>query len=254
MLKTRQLAVLAGFVALASAAPLARAAPCAGFADIDDTDPFTGPFCSDVQWIRNRGVTLGCGDGSNYCPTTDVTRLQMAAFMRRLGDALTPTILTQTALTGAIDLDLLESDTNSHLCKVGPVAAAIYPRRAIVYAQLSGLAAGALQVFGATSASVDGAAFARTAPGGIGMRAHAAGTVWTNVTQTASVDMDAGKTYAFAFFVQRAVEDSGVPNPPNPNIFHDFTEARCNMTVSIGSRTGTSSPFDAAAGPADNTN
>jgi hypothetical protein len=62
--------------------PAALAAPCAGFSDVDDTSP----FCASVAWMKNRGVTFGCGDGTTYCPGDAVTRLQMAAFMKRLGD------------------------------------------------------------------------------------------------------------------------------------------------------------------------
>lgn len=58
----------------------ALAAPCAGFTDVDDADP----FCTSVAWMKNRGITLGC-TATLYCPGDFVTRLQMAAFMYRLG-------------------------------------------------------------------------------------------------------------------------------------------------------------------------
>lgn len=61
-------------------ASVATAAPCAGFNDVLDTDP----FCPNVAWVRNRGVTQGCA-ASAYCPNDPVTRLQMAAFLNRLG-------------------------------------------------------------------------------------------------------------------------------------------------------------------------
>ncbi len=39
-----------------------------------------------MEWIKNRGITLGCNvPGTLYCPNLNVTRLQMAAFMYRLG-------------------------------------------------------------------------------------------------------------------------------------------------------------------------
>jgi hypothetical protein len=37
-----------------------------------------------IEWAANNGITLGCGDGSNYCPNEPVTRAQMATFMYRL--------------------------------------------------------------------------------------------------------------------------------------------------------------------------
>ena len=63
---------------LATSSPL-LAAPCAGFTDVDDSSP----FCVNVEWMRNRGPP-----GSTptlYDPNSPVTRLQMAAFMHRLG-------------------------------------------------------------------------------------------------------------------------------------------------------------------------
>lgn len=65
---------------LGSLSPLANAAPCAGFSDVDDASP----FCADVAWIANRGITLGC-DAGLYCPNAAVTRLSMAVFLHRLG-------------------------------------------------------------------------------------------------------------------------------------------------------------------------
>jgi hypothetical protein len=72
---------LGSIMLLASAA--ATAAPCAGFVDVEDTDQ----FCPDVTWMKQQGVTLGC-TATQYCPADYVTRLQMAAFMHRLGSAV----------------------------------------------------------------------------------------------------------------------------------------------------------------------
>jgi hypothetical protein len=68
----------------------AWAVPCAGFGDVDSADA----FCPSVEWLKNRGVTTGCGVGL-YCPTAPVSRLAMAGFMNRLGDALEPEFLSQ---------------------------------------------------------------------------------------------------------------------------------------------------------------
>jgi hypothetical protein len=72
-------------LALTIAGTSAAAAPCAGFTDVEDTNA----FCPHVAWLRNRSITLGC-TATLYCPSDPVTRLQMAAFMHRLGDALFP--------------------------------------------------------------------------------------------------------------------------------------------------------------------
>ena len=70
-------------VLFAVLAPTAWAAPCAGFADVDSSSP----FCASVTWLKNQGITLGCGDGTIYCPNDPVSRLGMAAFLKRMADA-----------------------------------------------------------------------------------------------------------------------------------------------------------------------
>lgn len=65
------------------ASAVASAAPCAGFIDVEDTDW----FCPHVAWLKANNVTLGCTP-TQYCPYDLVTRLQMAAFMNRLGNVL----------------------------------------------------------------------------------------------------------------------------------------------------------------------
>ncbi len=63
----------------------AVAAPCGVFTDVDSTHP----FCPYVDWMRTRGISLGCTT-TTYCPDAYVTRLQMAAFLNRMADALFP--------------------------------------------------------------------------------------------------------------------------------------------------------------------
>ncbi len=69
-------------VALSLLTASAAAQNCAGFTDV----PASSPFCPDVTWITTYGITKGCGP-SQYCPNENVTRLQMAAFMHRLGES-----------------------------------------------------------------------------------------------------------------------------------------------------------------------
>ena len=70
-------------LAVALIALLAMAPALALAATFSDVPP-SNPFYSDVEAIAAAGVTTGCG-GGNYCPTANVTREQMAAFMNRLG-------------------------------------------------------------------------------------------------------------------------------------------------------------------------
>src|SRR5688500_8079444 len=109
--------------ALTSFAPSAVAAPCAGFSDVEDSSG----FCSNVTWLKNRQVTAGC-TASLYCPHDPASRLQMAAFMNRLGTALTPVDLHVDATPGAIDLD-----ANSVVCQTGEFTAEGFAR--IAYAR-----------------------------------------------------------------------------------------------------------------------
>jgi hypothetical protein len=50
----------------------------APFADV----PVSSPFCKWIRELAARNVTGGCG-GGNYCPTSSVTREQMAVFLLR---------------------------------------------------------------------------------------------------------------------------------------------------------------------------
>jgi hypothetical protein len=54
---------------------------CDGFVDV----LASSPFCPDVTWMKTYGITKGC-DATHYCPTDNVSRLQMALFMHRLGN------------------------------------------------------------------------------------------------------------------------------------------------------------------------
>ncbi|HEX4884526.1 MAG TPA: hypothetical protein VFX05_10340 [Casimicrobiaceae bacterium] len=91
------------FIAALSAAPLpALALPCAGFVDIADTDA----FCGSVTWMKNRNVTAGC-TATTYCGADVVSRLQMAAFMFRVANVVTPTVVCQTADLPAVSYDRL---------------------------------------------------------------------------------------------------------------------------------------------------
>ena len=53
--------------------------------------PATSPFCRFIEELARRGVVTGCGAGNLYCPTSPVTREQMAVFvLRTLDPTLNP--------------------------------------------------------------------------------------------------------------------------------------------------------------------
>ena len=91
----------------------AFAAPCAGFVDVDSASA----FCGNVDWLKNREITLGC-TASQYCPDEPVGRLQMAAFMNRLGKALQPVFLHAQQLKPSFP-----GGGETIICQVGNVAA-----------------------------------------------------------------------------------------------------------------------------------
>lgn len=61
-------------------APAAAFAAGGAFTDDDDS-----VFEDDIEWLAGAGVTLGCNPPTNdrYCPENNVSRGQMAAFLRR---------------------------------------------------------------------------------------------------------------------------------------------------------------------------
>lgn len=91
-MRLQPLLLVATIAAVSAFAPASRAQSCVGFTDVAVGDS----FCSSVEWIKNRDVTLGCSPAlgfPEYCPFDNVTRAQMALFMHRLGKALTPVVL-----------------------------------------------------------------------------------------------------------------------------------------------------------------
>ena len=219
-------------VVLASSAPgVASAQGCVGFGDIGAGDP----FCPNVEWVKNRGVTLGCGDGSNYCPTDPVTRLQMAIFMNRLGTALTPGLLYgQDAVTQPTPLPQ-EQDNAIIMCATSPVAPASYPRKVLVNTMVSLQADGASATFRAFNlVAVNGAGATQLEPNRVAARGTAPPNGWTTVSLTEIMNLDPGNTYVFFLGVRRD-QISGQGGTAN-NI-------RCQLTATVMNRNGTASPF-----------
>jgi hypothetical protein len=75
--------VLALCAALIIALPLTVIA-ADGFTDVPDSNIHH----DDIAWLRDSGVTRGCNPPANtrYCPDQNVTRAQMASFLRRLAE------------------------------------------------------------------------------------------------------------------------------------------------------------------------
>lgn len=216
----RRLATCATLAAALLAGP-AMAQTCAGFTDV----AATSTFCPNVDWIRNRAITLGCG-GTSYCPDTSVSRLQMAVFLSRLGTALTPVQLLVDTAPGIVDLD-----ANAVICQTGDFAVTGYPRRG--FADLA---------FNARSVAdvVLAADLAMTSNGGatwanlnsVTNRGSVIANQWGALADIASADLEVGQTVRFGVRVTRG----GVVGAT------DLSDSRCQVRVLIHSRDGAVSP------------
>lgn len=79
----RKSTLLVGLVVAALLVPVAVFATHS-FNDVPDDHTFHDA----IAWMKDNGVTVGCNPpaNTNYCPEDNVTRGQMAAFMRRLAE------------------------------------------------------------------------------------------------------------------------------------------------------------------------
>ena len=223
MRPTLTLPFIAIVVGIAASQP-ALAQPCTGFTDVDTSNA----FCPNVDWLKNRAITLGCTSATLYCPNDLVGRLSMAAFMNRLGTALTPAIVYSEGGGAAFDLDT----PPAAVCATASIAAATYPRAAhagaVLTAQLAAAGAGvALKIVQSTN---NGATWVplNLVPASTGGSAK-----WANAAVSkGDVPLNAGVNYQFGLRVERAA--SGGTG--------DLTSWSCQIKVMVTSRTGTSFP------------
>lgn len=95
--------------------------PTTAFAGHDFSDvPNTHLFHNDIAWMLDNGITFGCGS-TKYCPEDNVTRGQMAAFMRRL--ATKKVVDANTALTAG---HATTADSATHATNLGRQSPAYY--------------------------------------------------------------------------------------------------------------------------------
>ena len=204
---------------------VAHAAPCAGFIDVDDTSQ----FCANVEWLKNRAITLGCAIPNSYCPVEPVIRLSMAAFMNRLGTAMTPAILYDDATGGVLLLDT-PPDT---LCETANFATGSYPRGAQLSASLT------VQT-NATPASLE-LRLVQSVNNGpwTSLNAVPASVSGVNRRVNASVlrgelPLQTNNNYRFGLAVTRMAGSGTTGNP---------VAWTCQLKAVVTSRTGATSPF-----------
>jgi hypothetical protein len=184
----------------AGATEYAYPAQCDGFLDVAGDSP----FCPSVSWMKNRNVTTGCG-GGNYCPTPDVSRLAMAAFMARLGGQLSGTPILKVEASG-----LLDFSTSPVICKTDPIAATSGPRRAILDAVFAGLAGADILGRGNLVVSTDGGT-TWTTFSLFTLRTTFKAALWRSVHLNWFYDIEAGQSVRFGLLMDRPdTNSSGV--------------------------------------------
>jgi hypothetical protein len=225
----RFLAASAFALAALTAVP-ASAQNCVGFTDVLATDP----ICPNVEWLRNRAITLGCTT-TTYCPTDPVTRGAMALFMNRLGTALTP-VFQRKRDTALGNLSFVGQQ---NLCPTDAVAINGYPRTAIVRGLVNlftpdgGMDIKAWVVYSTdggttwiTPATNDGLAYATLYPGQTPPND-------VSLHPMNVIDLNVGSSYRFALAATRTTGTGGTAN------------AYCESLVQLVNRNGTTTPFDA---------
>ena len=162
--------------------------PVAVFASHSFNDvPDDHTFHDAIAWMKDNGVTVGCNPPSNtnYCPEDNVTRAQMAAFMRRLAenqvvDAKT-SIVAGTAHEATrselVTVAGTSSGTATSIATLTDLPAGAYVVTGTWVATAHGAAAGGRVVCNLTAGASTGRAIASIAnpgagPGEHGQRAH----------------------------------------------------------------------------------
>ncbi|MEA2003154.1 MAG: S-layer homology domain-containing protein, partial [Actinomycetota bacterium] len=111
------------------------------FTDVPDSNIFH----DDIAWLADNGVTQGCNPPTNdmFCPADNVTREQMAAFMKRLA---TGQIVDAGTLAGHSSADL----TSDAFLAEGGIAQVPKTGTLETVAQLTGLPAGSYVIIAKT--------------------------------------------------------------------------------------------------------
>lgn len=214
----------AGLLALAALGAPAAFAQCAGFSDVIDDGP-TG-FCPTVEWIKNRNVTTGC-TATTYCPSNPVSRLAMAAFMKRLGEALTPVQLVKDLRPGGAVLD-----NNTVICQTADYTVAGFPRAA--YADATVSASATADVSFAADLVISTDAGANWTPLNANPNLGSApANQYGALSDVGYRELDVGQTVRFGTRLSRG----GVAGTTN------LSDSRCQTRVLVYSRTGAASPF-----------
>jgi hypothetical protein len=214
--------VLAGLAILGVSIASYVAYASHNFPDVPDA----ASYHNAVEWVFNRGVTQGCGNGL-YCPDDPVSRAQMAIFLRRLGIALTPGYLTANqeltghTLQGAVD------------CKTAAYTPT-YPQRAFIDARVGALApaAGAITIAQRVVYSTDGGGSFNQTSDAWYLPGTAPASQFVHTSSTGSQNLDPGTAYIFGMQTQTFNASQATSD--------DFN---CSLRVTVYNRNPASSPL-----------
>lgn len=161
----------------------------------------------------------------------------MAAFMNRLGTALSPEILFRETGTGTV---VIPGSTPAAVrCDTADASTASYPRTVIVNGSMSGLAdASSVAWRGSIVYSVDGGTTWLGTASNVNLRASSAADQWSETNPIGVFQLQPGMAYRFAIGILRDDQVSGTTG--------NFADYRCLLTASVVNRNGTSPPFDVA--------
>jgi hypothetical protein len=217
---------------LSAGASMAQAQFCAGFTDV----AAASGFCPNVEWLKNRSITLGgvCAAGTVYCPNDPVTRLQMAAFMNRMGKALTPDVLFVDQNPGAVTI---QGGSYGFVCLSPPYPVSDFPRRAFARGVVWGIVSAPVTWMADVWYSTNGGATFSPIVFFVPQQDAIVGGTMTQGSTFAQMDLAVGSTYTFAILIRKSVDLTGGAG--------NFSDLACHLMVEIGNRNGTSSPFDA---------
>jgi hypothetical protein len=179
----------------------------------------------------NRAITTGC-TSVEYCPTSPVSRLGMAAFMAREGNALTSADIAP--VTGIVQFSMSSSPTVTCFDAARNYAVTGAPRRA----KLQGLG----NVYGAASSTAVSVQFAYSTNGGTSwtlVPGQAAELTWYSgrsptddqtATLAGELDLVPGTSYLFGLAFSSSPATASV-------------QVYCSQQARISNRTSASAPF-----------
>jgi hypothetical protein len=208
-------------------------ATCGGFTDVIPT----AAYCNQTEWLKNRGITLGCTSATLFCPNDVVTRGSMALFMQRLGDVIAPNAFSDNVIsTGPLTID-----SRPNFCTTTDFPATNFPRVAWITWSFDGNATAPLTARVFTQSSFDNGANFATNEANL-MRVTAQGSGWVGTSATVKVSIPAGTSPRFRMKTDRELGTSTSGN---------FSGARCNIGALFMSVNGGASPYDTPPGPSE---